>query len=67
MSEEKKNLKPEEELEAVEDDDLGDVAGGLNVQINTRIKRQQVEKPGIPGLPNEETEEDAGGRLGVKR
>ena len=68
MSKEKKNLNPEEELEAVEDDTLGDVAGGARLLPNIRVSRPDRDEPGIPGLPSGDSEDDGKrGKLGVKR
>ncbi len=64
MSEEKKAP----ELEGVEDNDLQDVAGGINIMQDFRPKKPNGDEPEIPGIPYEDTESDGSrSKLGVKR
>ena len=61
MSEEKKAP----ELEGVEDDDLQDVAGGINIMQDFRLKKPIVDEIPIPGIPSEESSDQT--RTNVKR
>ena len=59
MSEEKKNPALEKELEAVEDDALGSVAGGISMAQTILPQMPGRDEPGIPGFPSENDKYDS--------